>query len=153
MWISNSAFNTDVKQKFPTHACAVFRENGSLCVFELNIKNHGWGNVLDGTSDTCVFSIRHFIRSEGVVGVFSPDRPVRQRGPARVSAPHKCPANWVLMGNRALIFCQHGRRPKRKRGCLSFSNDAPCAADNSDKTGQRCSISKPGHAIPVGNRI
>lgn len=85
--------------------------------------------------------------------MFSPDRPGRQRGPARVSAPHKCPANWPLMGNRALIFCQRGRRPKRTRGCLSCSNDAPRAVDNSDKTGQRCSIREPGHGIPVGNRL
>lgn len=130
-----------------------YKGKGSRYVFfNWTFKESWMGNVLM-VSDTCVFTAWRFISSEGVTALFPPNRPGRQRGPARVSALHKCIANWVLMGTQALIFCQHGGCPKRKRGCLSFSNDAPCAIDNSDKTGQGCSTSRPGHAIPVGNRV
>lgn len=51
------------------------------------------GEACLNISVTYVFTPHLFISSKGVIHVFSPDRLSRQRGPARVSTAHKCPAN------------------------------------------------------------
>lgn len=95
----------------------------------------------------CVYSspLWHFISSEGVSLAF---RPIDSADKETVPVSQQCtsvqlircswePEHWFS------VTASVPSAPQRKPGCLSFPCDAPCAADNDNKTGQGCSRSKP----------